>query len=359
MSRASLHQRHLEATAAWLLRSIDHGKGGSCAYWSPLGWSRPYPETSGYLIPTLISLTEAIDGFDGERRALDLGQWVLDIQDPGGWWLGGVHPPKGEAKASVFNTAQILHGMVALHDLTSEERWLDAGVRAGRWLASGLDESGLWSHTDYRAPGTPSYYTFAAWPMLEVAQRASDSEIRTAATAVLDAILERRRPNGVFARWSFEDGVPAFTHTIAYTLQGLIESARLLGDWETYGAPTEVALHELARQADQTEGPLPGRFDDEWKPAASFTCLTGNAQTALCLLALDAHQSKPGLVDTATKLVDSVCSRQRLRGPAGVRGGVAGSSPLWGRYMTMRYPNWAAKFHCDALLGLTAHAGRN
>src|SRR2546429_684052 len=47
------YERHLAATAGWLLKSIDHGKGGSCAYfWLPGGWSRPYPETSGYLIPT-------------------------------------------------------------------------------------------------------------------------------------------------------------------------------------------------------------------------------------------------------------------------------------------------------------------
>ncbi len=314
MSAGLTRRRHLEATAAWLLRSIDHGKGGSCAYWSPIGWSRPYPETTGYLIPTLIALSEEIEGFAGEQHALDLGQWLLDIQDPGGWWLGGVHPPKGEAKASVFNTAQVLHGMAALHDLTGEERWLEAGVRAGRWLASGLDESGLWSHTDYKAPGTPSYYTFAAWPMLEVAKRTSDPTIQTAAVAVLDAILERRLPNGAFARWSFEDGVPAFTHTIAYTLQGLLESARLLRDWETYGAPTEAALYELARQAAGNAGCLPGRFDDKWKPAAPFTCLTGNAQTALCLLALDAHEPKPQLIDTAALLVNSVCAQQRLRG---------------------------------------------
>ncbi len=347
-------ERHLRATAEWLIGSIEHGRGGSCAYFSPLGWSRPYPETSGYIIPTLLMLSEKLKGFDGRQRALDLGTWLLDIQDSEGWWHGGVHPPKGDVKASVFNTGQVLHGMAALHDLTGEDRWLDAGVRAGRWLACGLGEDGLWTHVDYRAPGTPSYYTFAAWPMLEIATRGSDDGIRDAAVRVLDAILERRRPNGSFARWAFEDGVAAFTHTIAYTLQGLIESARLLGDWEAYGAPTETALGELARRTAERGGRLPGRFDDDWRPATSFVCLTGNAQTALCLLDLDARRTEPRLVDAATVLIDAVCASQRLRGPAGVRGAVAGSSPLWGRYMTLRYPNWAAKFHCDALIKLMA-----
>jgi len=33
-----------------------------------------------------------------------------------------------------------------------------------------------------------------------------------------------------------------------------------------------------------------------------------------------------------------------------VRGAIAGSYPLWGRYLRWRYPNWAAKFFLDALL---------
>jgi len=33
-----------------------------------------------------------------------------------------------------------------------------------------------------------------------------------------------------------------------------------------------------------------------------------------------------------------------------VRGGIAGSSPIWGDYSRFEYPNWAAKFFADALL---------
>jgi hypothetical protein len=33
-----------------------------------------------------------------------------------------------------------------------------------------------------------------------------------------------------------------------------------------------------------------------------------------------------------------------------LRGAVAGSSPIFGRYMAFRYPNWAAKFFMDALM---------
>ncbi len=349
-----VHERHLAATAAWLSESMRRGNGGSCAYFSPFGgWSRPYPETTGYLIPTLLGMSRVLPGFDGERRATELGSWLLSLQSADGWWHGGLHPPKGDAGPSVFNTAQVLQGLVALHDLNGEDAWLESATRAGRWLAAGLDDSALWPQRDYRTTGTPSYYTYAAWPMLEVSVRAGDAAIRAAAEGVLDAILKRRRPNGTFDGWGFSEGEAAFTHTIAYTFQGLIGAAKLLDDWPRYGQPVEDGLLALADQARLADGRLAGRLDDNWRPAARYLCLTGNAQIALCLLDLDEVRPDPGLANAADVLVDSVCAAQRLRAPlAGLRGAVGGSAPIWGRYMTLRYPNWAAKYHCDALMRL-------
>jgi hypothetical protein len=348
------HERHLAATAAWVIESIEHGDGGSCAYFSLLGgWSRPYPETTGYLIPTLLTLSRVLPGFDGERRAAELGSWLLSLQNPAGWWRGGLHPPKADAGPSVFNTAQILQGLVALHDLSGEKRWLEAAARACRWLAVGVDESGLWPQKDYRATETPSYYTYAAWPMLEVSARVGDDSTRDAARGVLDAILARRQPNGAFGGWGFSEGEAAFTHTIAYTLQGLIGSARVLDDWDAYGQPAEAGLLALTERAELANGRLAGRLDGDWTPAARFVCLTGNAQIALCLLDWDERQPDPRLVSAAESLVDAICATQHLGAPlTGLRGAVGGSAPIWGRYMMLRYPNWAAKYQCDALIRL-------
>ena len=41
----------------------------------------------------------------------------------------------------------------------------------------------------------------------------------------------------------------------------------------------------------------------------------------------------------------------------GVRGGVKGSHPVDGGYMTYRYPNWAAKFFMDAAMARDGIAG--
>jgi hypothetical protein len=350
---------HLRATTAWMLRSIEAGGGGSCAYFSPVtGWSRPYPETTGYLIPTLLELERALPGADAGEAALRAGRWLLEVQRPDGAWNGGVHPPR-QARASVFNTGQILKGMMALYRATGDARWLRAADRGARWLAAGAADDGLWGGGDYRARETPSYYTHVLWPMLEVWSETGDGAVRDAARRGLETILARRTPAGEFRGWAFKEGQPAVTHTIAYTLRGILECGRLLGEWERCLGAAIPALEVLVRRGELRGGHLPGAFHEGWKADRRYVCLTGNAQVAICLLQWEAHAPDLRLVSAAARMVDVVCAAQRLRSPVpGVRGAVGGSAPLWGPYMRMRYPNWAAKYLCDALLRLSDRVRR-
>lgn len=334
-----------------MLRSFRRRRGGSSAHASPvLGWSDAYPETTGYIIPTLIEMGRRLDMPEARDAALDAARWLISIQAPDGYWVGGLHPPRKDAQASVFNTGQILLGLVAAHAETNDPRFIDAALKAGEWLAAGVDPHGIWQTGHYQSGYQPSYYAHVTWPMLEVWKVTGNQNIRDAAERVLASILARRQDNGAFDAWSFKSGEPAFTHTIAYTLHGLQRSAGLLDDWPQYGAPTQQALDILWRRAELSGGRLPGTFDGEWNADRSFVCVTGCSQVALCLLELDRQRPDLAYVNAAAKLCDFVCSSQHLRGPSLVRGAVPGSVPLWGKYMRMRYPNWAAKFHGDALM---------
>jgi len=96
---------------------------------------------------------------------------------------------------------------------------------------------------------------------------------------------------------------------------------------------------------------LPGRLDARWRPAASYACLTGNAQMALIWLELHRIEGDPALVDAALRAIDLVKRAQVMHSSdPGLRGGVAGSDPMWGTYIELAVPNWAAKFFVDALL---------
>ena len=345
---------HLRLTGQWLLKSIEKGKGGSCAHYSiPLGWSKPYPETTGYLIPTLLRLSGFLDDSRYSVAALNLGEWLLSIQSEDGSWHGGLHPSR-KSKASVFNTGQILKGMMALSKHTGDQKFLDAADNGASWLAAGVNELGFWPAGDYKASETPSYYSHVAWPILQVWETTRNDDQRAAAERFLDMTLERKLPNGIIGRWGFDDEGAAFTHTIAYTIRGFQESARLIGDYERYGRPMEQILNYFIKKSELRNGRLPGEFSDDLSENNKYVCLTGNAQLAICILLMEHVESDLRLVNAAAKLVDYIGSVQATNNPiSGLRGGVAGSHPVWGRYMFMRYPNWAAKYYCDALMMLS------
>lgn len=351
------YRRHLMAAADWLGRSERPG-GGSAAHFTPiLGWSRAYPETTGYIIPTLLAVAGRVGDESHRARAVRFGNWLLSIQNSDGSWNGGKHPSK-RPKASVFNTGQILKGMVALWRSSGDSRWLDAAGRGCSWLVSGMSPDGLWRGGDYRSKETPSYYSHVLWPLLEVAVERGDNRVREAAARGARTIVARRRGNGVISGWSFQEGAPAFTHTIAYAIRGIQECGRILDDCAMIDSVTP-ALDALVRRAELRAGSLPGAFDDDWKPAGNYVCLTGNVQVARCVLIEEARSPDLRLVSAAAKMVDVVCRHQRLESfVAGTRGAVGGSAPLSGAYMRFRYPNWAAKYLCDAIMVLSDRLGK-
>lgn len=346
------YERHLDASVRWLIRS-GHRLGGSSAYFSFLtGWSKPYPETTGYIIPTLLRYGRRKGDEAALGAAVDYGEWLLSIRNNDGSWNGDKYPHTN-GTPSVFNTAQILFGLLALDRHREEERWRRAALRAARWLESRRSEGGLWEGGHYKG-FNPSYYTRVAWPLMAAGKRYGEPGLVAGGREALDVLIGRRNEEGAFRGWGFEKGKPAYTHTIAYTLRGFMEGSLLLDDWERYGRQVEPALERFYHMAERANGRLAGAYDTNWNATQYYTCLTGNAQIALCLLRW--HETEPDLrlVNTAGKLMDYNCRSQHTATPLkALNGSLAGSRPVWGRYMFLRYPNCAVKFHTDALMLLT------
>ncbi|MEQ1744699.1 MAG: hypothetical protein ABMA02_04690 [Saprospiraceae bacterium] len=76
----------------WLRRSIKAtGGNGSAHSYSPVfGWARAYPETTGYLIPTLLHCADFLQDDALRVLANQCQDWLLSIQLPGGAWAGGL-----------------------------------------------------------------------------------------------------------------------------------------------------------------------------------------------------------------------------------------------------------------------------
>ncbi len=347
------------AAVGWLVRSIEAcGGQGSARFYSrwyvPLrGWSWPYPETTGYLIPTLLDYARFANRPELVAIALRQADWILGLQMPDGSLPGG-HIARGRASRgpSVFNTGQMILGLVAAYDQSGDAKYLDAASRAAVWLAAGVDPaSGTWAAHAYVQGHSPAYYTRVCWPMQLVHTRRSDPAVAAAVERALRAILSWQRPSGGFSNWAFAPGRPAFTHTIAYTIRGFLESAALLGPGgRSYFDGAHRAADALRRKMELGGG-LAGAYDEELRGVTWYTCLTGNCQMAIIWMKIHVATGDARFLSAALKALSFVMDRQRLRTlDRQNHGAIAGSSPIWGRYLTLRYPNWAPKFFVDALM---------
>ncbi|HPF40655.1 MAG TPA: hypothetical protein P5081_10085 [Phycisphaerae bacterium] len=344
---------NLHAAAQWLWRSIDvTGVEGSavCFSWYR-GWMPAYPETTGYIIPTFYRYGRQFSRPAYSERATRMARWIMTLQTDEGA-LPGSHYNEGIVRPpSVFNTGQMVIGLVAAYEETGDEAFLTSAHRAATWLAREQDDDGAWTRHAYRRGFSPSYYTRVCWPMLMTTLHTSDGFVRERAIRGLRGIAARMCANGVIGGWGFADNRPAFTHTIAYTIRGFLEASLLGEDLGEFRAVAEASAMKLFRILEIRKR-LAGAYDDQWRGSSWYVCLTGNCQLAICWMRLFDINGDMRLVNAACKAIDVVTPRQKLR-PKVMRmiaGAIPGSAPLCGRYLTFRYPNWAAKFYMDAIM---------
>ena len=354
-------ETHLRETLEWLLRSRDvTGTAGFAASYSMQhGWLPPYPETTGYIIPTFWDAYRELGDqryADAARQAAD---WEIEIQlesgaiqagylgaDPQGFWTYDVPVP------AAFNTGQVVLGWNRTFQETGDAKYLEAATRACRFLVQCVDEGGVFRQGLSPGPTNPtrSYYTRVAWAMCWTSQLTNDRAFTDAAVRHLDWVTRCQQPDGWFPFASFqEDGRP-LTHTMAYTAEGLLQAGLLLGD-DRYVTASERHV-SAAMQACERRGLfLPAYFSEGWRSADTFSCLPGNAQFATLWLMHGLRLGDLTMANTGLKMVEWLKGRQALGNPEpGVRGGIPGAWPIDGGYSVFSMVNWAAKYFADALI---------
>lgn len=340
--------RHVSEAAQWLLRAQDATPDGgvSGGYSFEDGWIASYPETTGYIIPTLLGVAE-YTGDPGYRdRALAMAEWALSIQYPEGGFPG--HFVDRRNPPVVFNTGQIIFGLVAAHEATGGGRFLAAARCAGDWLLSQQDPDGAWRRSDYHGH-VHTYNTRTAWALVELGLCTGSDRYVRAGELNLDWAVRQQEPNGWFRDCAFVPERDPYLHTIAYASQGLLEAGLRLDRADYLAAARRTCDAVLARLRD--DGWMSATFNARWQPTARYSCPTGTAQMAAQWLRLSAWTGDPGFEEGARKANRFLRSLQDCEtlNPA-VRGAIKGSHPIWGRYLFGTFPNWAAKFFVDALL---------
>lgn len=343
---------HLKGALEWIKRAQDAtpDRGVSRLFSLRDGWQPSYPETTGYIIPTFLAYTRLSGESDFRHRALDMADWLIQIQmDCGAIQAGGVEVP--EKVPTIFNTGQVLFGLVAAFKETGRQKYRVAATKAADWLAEHQEPDGSWKtfHSPFAAFRDNTYNARTAWGLYEVNEIIGDGKYTDAAVRNLKLVVSRQNQRGWFSKNCLCDRSRPLTHTIGYTIEGLLGVGLALSDEVFIRAAERAARALIAVQ--RKDGSLAGRYDGQWRPQARWSCLTGVAQIAICWWKLHSVLGDECFLEAARRANAFLKSTQDLRSPhPAVRGGIKGSHPIFGNYCSYQYPNWAAKFLADSLI---------
>jgi len=348
------------ACMRWVAVAQDvRSSGGVAAYYDlARGWTADYPETTGYLIPTCLAYAKAFSRDAFADRALRMGEWLTrEIQLKDGSIRGGLadHP----LESSVFNTGQVLHGFCALVRETKDPEFVDAAVRAGKWLLTCLDDDGAFRRglVSCCTGESPAYFVRTAWAWARLWEELPEHEwAREAAEKAAHFVERTQLPSGWFPNSDLDNarkGDAPLLHPVAYVLEGLLEVG-LACRRESAVSAVRLACDRMMA-AVSPDGYLAGRLYADWSPAARWVCLPGSTQMAIVCFRLFQHTGDQRYRECGRRLLRYVASTVDLEGARESVGGVYGSTPLRaGGYLGGAMLNWGAKFLVDAIL-LDAH----
>jgi hypothetical protein len=344
-------ERHLREAADWLVRAQDAGGNRGVSYGADFGgpFLESYPETTGYIIPTFLTLADQTrdDGF--ARRAVEMGRWESEVQLPSGAVMGGLL--NASPTPAVFNTGMVLLGWSALQARFPEPAFLHSLRRASEWLLSVQEPDGNWrkGNSAYANPDTTVYNVKAAWGLCEAGRVANLPEAIAGAVRNAEFCLSRQRANGWFEDCCLVDASQPLLHTVAYAMQGLVGIGVIAGRDDFVKGATRTADALLALM--DAEGFLPGCIGPDFRGTVGWCCLTGSAQTAIVWGRLFQLTGRPEYREAMQRANAYLMRHHDVDNPdPRLRGGVPGAWPVWGSYGRMRILNWATNFFAESLL---------
>lgn len=342
----------IKESIEWICLAQDNSvsQDGGVAYRYSLldDWGASYPETTGYIVPTIIEYAYHTKDEQLLKRAELMLDWLVSIQLKEGGFRGGQVGTKQKLPVA-FNTGQILLGFVAgVHQFG--EKYIEPMRRAADWLVRTQDSDGCWRTfpSPYAVKGDKTYDTHIAWSLFEAGEVESCKKYREAGFANVMWALRFQRDNGWFANCCVIDPSQPLTHTLGYVFRGILEAYLFSKDSNLLVACQNIADGLLS--VIQDNGHIPGRLFSNWKAAVSWACLTGSVQIAICWFKMYQITGKTAYREAACAANKYVRRTMRIKDPPELKGAIGGSFPIYGGYCQYAYPNWACKFSIDSNL---------
>ena len=344
------NDKHIKMAADWLLKAQDIGKDDGYSrgfYLQKSGWDKSYIETTGYIIPTMLSLYEYFNDEKYLNSAKKAGNWLLSIQlDSGAFSDIDNNIPL------VFDTGQVLYGLIALHKSSEieddkKEQYKLAIKKASIWLCDVQDTDGSWQKYGYQNLAH-TYYTRVGSVLYEAGVLLNEEFIKEKAQKHIQWVLSSQLENGFFDKLRFVSDEKPLLHAIVYVLEGLYHYYNLTGDKIVYASLMKNV--EIFKKINlKKDLLLCSQYDNDFECINSQRCMTGLAQWANLTFMLYYHNGDEELLYCAKKTLYYLKSKQFKEGKD-LKGTLPGSVPFWGVYAPFSAVNWGVKFFIDAMI---------
>lgn len=259
----------------------------------------PYPEVTGYFVPTLYAWGE-------KELARTCTRWLMSIQLPDGAF------PAPDGVPYTFDTAQIMRGLcAALGDVPGAEAALR---KASDWMLTQVDAAtgrlGTPSTELWTDIASDLIHTYALPPLAQAGRLLGVKEYEDAARSVL-------------AYYKQQPGLVPFnrlSHFHAYAMEALTE----MGEMDL----ARQGMADVARR-QRADGSIPAYPDVDW------VCSTGMAQYAIVWYVL-------GEPERARR---AMAYLEKIQNPSG---GFFGSYGKGAKYIAGGEISWGVKYFLDA-----------
>lgn len=333
----------------WIAHGQDYWRCGGI----PAGYNArtrrydgPYPETTGYSIPTLLALGQ-------DRRASRAAEWLVSRQLGNGAIRCNIEPPGTTAPAPeeivIFDCGAILQGLTAM--ARRKVPYEAPARRLAEFLVATQAASGTWDrHLAFPAFG--SHNALVGYALLEAGVTLDAPAIRDAGHRCLAALRPRLRPDGYIEGCEFPGVRPgvAFLHPFVYTIEGFLKAEEIAPGHGYLDAvrPALDALHDEIRRTDR----VPGAFvNADLTTSTGFTALTAIAQLADVGFKADRMDDAGRYSGISRRLMHLLraCCASSLDDAEWV-GGLPSAYPIDGGYLPFCVNNWGLKYLLDASL---------
>lgn len=290
----------------WLKSNIVENKG----IINNSGMKKPYPEVTGYFIPSLLQ-------WGYRDTAVSFAKWLCDIQKPDGSWYD-----TEDKQPYIFDSAQILKGLLSIRHLYPE---VDANIRRGcDWILSNMNEDGRLPSPRENDFGDGKTYgeiihIYCLSPLVEAGEIFHMPEYIEKAYRILTYYKEHEYEQ--IMQFSL------LSHFYAYVMEGLLD----MGEEKLVREAMEGVAH-----LQKESGAVPAYSDVNW------VCSTGMFQLALVWFRL-------GELERGNKAFQYACKLQNVSG--GWFGGYLSDerSDELNTYFPNSEISWAVKYFLDAL----------